>query len=88
MLERTKSVLEKAKWLVDLFQKKGVLAWSNQYSPCVVLPAPSPDLAKEYHLPLYSSKTGQYTHIFTMEHVSKASIELFVQKYLLDIKKT
>lgn len=84
MRKRTQRVIDKAAWLVDLLRQNGVSAWCNSHSPCAVLPAPSPQLAREYHLPRYSAAEGDYTHIFTMEHVSRSGLETFVEKYLLD----
>ncbi|MBV7339949.1 hypothetical protein KFU94_69425 [Chloroflexi bacterium TSY] len=82
MVERTDAVLKKARWFVNLLREQGVDAWRNRYSPCVVLPAPSAQLMKEYHLPLYSSPKGRYTHIFTMEHITEIAMASFLEKYL------
>jgi len=82
MVSRTNHVLEKAKWLCELLRNNDINASCNDYSPCVVLPAPSSALLKEYHLPLYASPEGDYTHIFTMEHVKKNAIYTFLDKYL------
>jgi len=82
LVKQTRVVLDRAAWCVDLMQKNGVAAWHNRHSPCVVLPAPSRKLLDEYHLPLYKSPDGDYTHVFTMEHVTEQRLTLFVEKYL------
>ncbi|MDH3973601.1 MAG: pyridoxal-dependent decarboxylase [Deltaproteobacteria bacterium] len=82
MVQRTNLIIKKALWFVSLLNENGVDAWCHKYSPCVVLPAPSNKLIKEYHLPFYSSPEGNFTHIFTMEHVTEKAMEEFLNKYL------
>ena len=71
----TQQVLQKADYLLGLLQQAGIPAWKNKGSPCVVCPVPSEKCRKKYHLPLFEAKNGNnYTHVFTMEHVSNIII--------------
>jgi histidine decarboxylase len=81
MKNRTKFVLEKAKWFNTQITGLGVETIFNEFSPCVYFHLPSIDLAKKYHLPIYNTEKGLFTHIFTMEHVTKRKMEMFLIEY-------
>ena len=81
MVERTKNVIDKASWFTFLLKMKGIAAFNNENSPCVYFEAPNQEILKEYHLPLYRNSNGlRFTHIFTMEHVTKDALSIFLKK--------
>ncbi|MGY3804500.1 aldo/keto reductase [Pigmentibacter ruber] len=87
--KRTQAILEKTKILTELLNNKNIDAWHNKFSPCVVLPAPSQMLAKKYHLPIFvdpskDNSHDNFTHIFTMEHVTEEIMNQFVEDYIKD----
>ena len=87
--QRTLLVLKNALYLTESLKAHGINAWQNDWSPCVVFPAPSHKLVNKYHLPVFtelSSSEAQrnFTHIFTMEHVNEQIIESFVYDYIND----
>ncbi|WGL59794.1 aldo/keto reductase [Pigmentibacter sp. JX0631] len=87
--KRTQTILERTKILTEILNSKNIEAWHNKFSPCVVLPAPSQILAKKYHLPIFvdqnsNNSQGNFTHIFTMEHVTEEVIYRFVDDYIKD----
>ncbi len=81
MVERTKEVLQKAKWFHEQLMKHNIDAIRNDFSPCVYFEVSSPKILKEYHMPVYRKKNGKiYTHIFTMEHVCKKELTKLIDK--------
>ena len=84
MKKRTQQALEKAKRLTALLREKDIDAWHNDYSPCVILPAPSPTFSKTYHLPLFKGSKEEFTHVFTLEHIQEEVMEQFVRQYTQD----
>lgn len=81
---RTKEAIDKSDYTCSLLQEKGINAWHNPYSPCVVLPVPSYEMVKRYHLPVFTNESPSYTHIFTFEHVENKVLEEFIDEYIQD----
>lgn len=67
-----------SQWLVNEMQKNGINAWVNNNSITVVFPKPNPELIKKWSL----ATNKDISHIVVMPHVSKDTLEIFLEEYI------
>lgn len=86
MRQRTDDCLAKATALVEALRAERIDAWKNDHAPCVMLPAPSPELAAKYHLPIFRRGDSAFTHVFTFEHTSTEGLMQFAAEFAADCR--
>lgn len=75
------SCFEKANYIIESFNKKGIHAWRNPGSLTIVLPCPSKKLAKKWQLPTQ----GNICCMIALPQLKKNKIDQFIQEYAKDV---
>lgn len=80
---KVQDCFEKAEYIIEQFNKKGVKAWKNPSSLTIVLPRPSIKTTKKWQLPVQ----GDICCMIALPQLTYKVIDQFIKEFVTDYKK-
>lgn len=79
---RVAGCFEKASYIIEKFNAKGVKAWKNPYSLTIILPRPSEKLARKWQLPVQ----GKMCCMIALPQLTYKMIDKFIKEFVSDLE--